>query len=1019
MAEDKENAGFEKIQGLDALEAKFKDKKPPEEKKEASLAQKKDIGKVDEKILKRLAEISKKVGDPRKTVIENTDALFEKRAKIAVESGDEGLIKASNELHEIFKKSVIEDSAIPVEGKKETTLSDSLRLLGEKVSKATPKIGTEEKKGGEAPLVTHLADESFGAPKKPDAPLLKNDAESGDEKKEKKERKGKNQTRFKGEEGEEGEGEKKKGGKKRGKIAGGLPPETTAKAEPPPKKEEIPPNPIGASESKPANVEPARTESSKPVRNFEDLYERLEKEPSIVFNNVELAGSVAVERIKDKLEEVKSTTSPVYRYSAFDAFIKLFSDRNVKGYLRRLFVESDQEVGNLAEVNKNFQEIKSIPGVADSKEKKENIDDYVHKTMERAARIIEENPTLYSMLEEAYMKAKYLTPLELSVKKPEPIAPLSNPEDTAPVVPEVTPPVILKPPGEEGVAEQKPPEEKLPQKSPEELAQEEQLILELGLAPKPPASPSEEKLPAQPEALTSESSNSTAKREVSSADAGIPFMITRDMQERLIGMGKTQSEIDSLKPEEAWRILEGKGEPKNDAEALKPADEEIPSAGEALLMTEPPEEPKPVEKPVEPVVSKAEEPLKTEPVPKAEPPKTEPTREPEAVMRGATLSRVTNAEILAMSIRQMQNYDAKFPLFLAQYPESEEWIENDDADKIRSVFEVYTKKEKVISGLKSEFQGFFENVSGKFTPEELEAIQGEIDAKSINSPEEIIRLADILDTIKKNQAEIKANEAAIIQLVGNKSVDDLAAKIGLLQGEKESLTKKKGEFKYVGFKKFLREWIPGFGGKFQNEVSSHDETVAKLKTVSDNITASLAALAKGENFAKIRTEFENQTKQIRISLLESLDSWKRISEISIEKAQSQLAELMSPGMDPDKAQEKFDELKRMEDEEGVDFLEGLNEDEMQKRNDDAVDGKVSGEITKALKNFSFGANSVEELQKALKSHLERNKAGSRKGDQARKAVRDLLVKVGKDLPGTLEGKAKRGFIITILKGLPE
>lgn len=162
-----------------------------------------------------------------------------------------------------------------------------------------------------------------------------------------------------------------------------------------------------------------------------------------------------------------------------------------------------------------------------------------------------------------------------------------------------------------------------------------------------------------------------------------------------------------------------------------------------------------------------------------------------------------------------------------------------------------------------------------------------------------------------------------------------------------------------------------------------------------------------ETFKKIRKDLfggisgiEALTKAIQIKLAQEFKAM--IDKGTIESL--------------DSVQNRFESLKNaaQNTETGLNPLANLDQDNIQAKIDSALKIKVSENIKQTIVRANLGTNPLTNLENALKPFLDRQKVGSKEGDEARELIRNLLDEAAKNLGNSNEDKAKKLMIARII-----
>ncbi len=369
--------------------------------------------------------------------------------------------------------------------------------------------------------------------------------------------------------------------------------------------------------------------------------------------------------------------------------------------------------------------------------------------------------------------------------------------------------------------------------------------------------------------------------------------------------------------------------------------------------------------------------------------------------------------------------------------------------------EVAAKKEEV----KKDLVGLYSvQISQEFglqlTPSDAKNIRDHIERLSNKSPEEILKLADKVKVFQELPAKIKEaegylNEAAETAQLDTK-LDSLRKKDDDLEGIKEYLGffgKTKLRFQtavaYAKAAPLLGKVMLGFDVD-EEEVGESRQLVTDLLGKWDTLEKIKEEVGE-VNADKVETLLESvggQIKQIEalVDTIENTEVYKqRANEIFTEtrkelfagisniaglkkvvesKISAELREMMKSGSlkSLDEAQKRFEELKALAQttETGINPFGRNKVETLQKRLDDRAQKVAFGEIFEKVFEYEVGDSPLEELEKALEPILERQKLGSKEGDDVRKFMAEKLQDAGETLDDSDESKMKRWIIARII-----
>jgi len=198
-----------------------------------------------------------------------------------------------------------------------------------------------------------------------------------------------------------------------------------------------------------------------------------------------------------------------------------------------------------------------------------------------------------------------------------------------------------------------------------------------------------------------------------------------------------------------------------------------------------------------------------------------------------------------------------------------------------------------------------------------------------------------------------------------------------------------------------------YGDKSKREVKT------MLADINQKMMAKRVNLAKINDVEDMRSMIKDTYSELRNGVFEEISGIGNLSELIRGKAQEKLKQMINGGQsikDFDTAQDYFDKLRTSQEEgaSGIDPFEGLNEDERQAKIEEGLDKRVWEHIANVLKQQQSGSNMLTNLERALKPVLEREKIGTKEGDELRNAISEALLGASEQvLTDSPEDKTKR------------
>ncbi len=374
--------------------------------------------------------------------------------------------------------------------------------------------------------------------------------------------------------------------------------------------------------------------------------------------------------------------------------------------------------------------------------------------------------------------------------------------------------------------------------------------------------------------------------------------------------------------------------------------------------------------------------------------------------------------------------------FLGKHPDAAEF-DMKNGEEVSKRFETFQKKESVKGGLKDLYVKHIQEEMGiKLSPEDLEAIEGEIETRAINSPEDVVargtELAQFAEVTKSmTEAWNELNQLGYFEAEGN--IEGLKKMIETVSAEKSSITLVKDYVGFFGNAHFLKDILtmprPSLGmlkdinaTRAQVETKYGTNDKKKLAGIEKNLEDTLAQynerIAKMTEVAGRYTVAQEGFANLQKNLLGEMAGFKAFTGIVQRKAQGALDEMMAKGTlsSFDKAQAQLEKLKaaREKSETGVDPLEGMDEEMFQQMLDAAAEEKVKDHITEAVLNAKMGNNALSNLEKSLSTFITKENVGSKDAEESRQFVLDTISEIREELGDNEEARMKKVMLARVL-----
>lgn len=396
-----------------------------------------------------------------------------------------------------------------------------------------------------------------------------------------------------------------------------------------------------------------------------------------------------------------------------------------------------------------------------------------------------------------------------------------------------------------------------------------------------------------------------------------------------------------------------------------------------------------------------------------------------------------------------------FAEFLAQHPDAEEFDMNDEG-AINKRFEVFESKGIVSKEIKELYSGHIEKEMGiKLDKNDLASIDKHIEEQAINNPDEVVKLKAQLDSFKELPKQIAELEKQLAELG---KVDDLSKNLNSLRTDISNIERGKKYFGFVGnsrlayhaIKTAFRSLPIGFNivtgislasdeymdqveeevkdiGRSLNAVDDATKKYGKidsaraeilLEGINKEIETTEETLGKIAGIESLKSESQNLFKNMRSELLGGVAGMAELTKSIQTKVADQLRDLAEKGTIKayDQAQERYESLRSVAEstETGVNPIRPYFGEYLQDYLDASLEKEISNQIKETLLKTKMGENAFTKLEQELEPFLNREKIGSKTGDEVRQLISETLAKVPESLGNSVEDKAKKLMISRIL-----
>ncbi|MCX6716414.1 MAG: hypothetical protein NTV72_00610 [Candidatus Taylorbacteria bacterium] len=371
-------------------------------------------------------------------------------------------------------------------------------------------------------------------------------------------------------------------------------------------------------------------------------------------------------------------------------------------------------------------------------------------------------------------------------------------------------------------------------------------------------------------------------------------------------------------------------------------------------------------------------------------------------------------------------------------------------------FEAFTVKEKVKAGVKNLYQTSIKSEFGvTLEAADLRSVDDHWDALAIADPEKVMEMNDKLKDYVELPKQIKAAETELALLGGEED-----AQKSLEEAKKlaEALLQAKNYSGFFGGTKFgfllikavvgeLGNLLLNRNNKFGDYAADVYDVLISRRTVKDKygkdvnrekmakevpivekqITQIQETLKSIKDITTRKEESAKQFAKLRKELIGGVAGFNTINEVVKRKTKEKLDGFLKVVSLPNikSAQTTFDNLKKAIEntETGLNPLDStpnsINPEVFQKDIDTGVDLQMNMDIGNALAAVKLDeSGSFSKLEKALKKDiLEKDKIGSKEGEELRDFIVSKLEAAGSALNNSSVDKAKKMMVSVIIANL--
>lgn len=365
---------------------------------------------------------------------------------------------------------------------------------------------------------------------------------------------------------------------------------------------------------------------------------------------------------------------------------------------------------------------------------------------------------------------------------------------------------------------------------------------------------------------------------------------------------------------------------------------------------------------------------------------------------------------------------AGFAEFLARHDDAEDIAT--DEEKIEKTLEIFERKKSVIDSIRKIVKEKITQevgVSGELvvSNDDLEDINKHVEGIAVEDQKAFMKMSEALEEFDTTTTEIKALEDRIKTLGGNlyggiekdsigSTKDSVADKLTALTNAKDSSGNYERATMFVeslfsSKAKTVREEVLLNRGQVQEKYGFKYNA---LSNTFDHLDEHIEAV---ESLVKLQ--------ELRSGILKQYLPAEALNKVVQQKVKVSLDELSSSDKLNDlyKAQDILERARKATDEgDGLDYVEGLNETEQQKKLDDAFDQKVVEMVGEAVTKTDLGSKALTRLEKSLKEFTERESLGSKDKDDLNQLITQTLENQIGSLPSSTEEEKRQSKAKSLL-----
>ena len=313
----------------------------------------------------------------------------------------------------------------------------------------------------------------------------------------------------------------------------------------------------------------------------------------------------------------------------------------------------------------------------------------------------------------------------------------------------------------------------------------------------------------------------------------------------------------------------------------------------------------------------------------------------------------------------------------------------------RKRLEAFQEKDIVEKDIKNLLvQEIQEDLDIRLHGAELDAVTKYVENMAIQNPGGLARLKEEMETFNEEKTELKKEEAELIKLLkGGRTIEEMQTVLD----ETERLDGPFGKLMRQDKIKLFYKMSEDDENAWKTLDSEYKQTREQLQTdieKAETIQAQITAVK--DSFEQHRKNFLNET----------FPHIQTIMAIAQKKMRDKLKGILEGSNDgqgletSEKAQEYYDKIREAKERTEIDHTKGWDEDRLQDGIDENIERELRERLWDTIKPNETGT--LSRLEGSLRKYLDKETVGSKKGDEAKQFVFDILTEYAGDTRTRIE-----------------